>query len=40
MTEEKEVKPLFTLSRILLLIVVFVVVSMPLLYKHFEYLLK
>ncbi len=33
-------KPLFTRSRILFLIVVFFVFSMPLLYRHFEYLIK
>lgn len=39
-TEEKIPKPLFTKSRILFLIVVFIVVSIPLIYRQFEYLLK
>ena len=38
--EEKIVKPLFTRSRILFLIVVFLVMCIPLIYRQFEYLLK
>ncbi|MDD2871173.1 MAG: hypothetical protein PHS49_04235 [Candidatus Gracilibacteria bacterium] len=38
--EEKASKPLFTKSRILFLICVFLVMLMPLLYRQFEYLLK
>lgn len=38
--EKKEIKPLFTRSRILFLIVVFIVMSMPLIYRQFEYMLK
>ena len=33
-------KPLFTKSRILFLIVVFIVMTIPLIYRHFAYLLK
>lgn len=36
---ENEVKPLFNKSRILFLIVVFFVVSLPLIYRYFSYLL-
>jgi len=36
----KRQESLFTKSRILFLIVVFVVFSMPLIYRNFEYLLK
>lgn len=38
--EENTPKPLFTKSRILFLIVVFIVISIPLVYRQFEYLLK
>jgi len=41
MSEElKKQKPLFTSSRIIFLISVFIVMSIPLIYRHFEYLLK
>jgi hypothetical protein len=36
---ENEIKPLFNKSRILFLIVVFFVVSLPLIYRYFSYLL-
>lgn len=39
-TADKAVKPLFTRSRILFLIVVFLVMCIPLIYRQFEYLLK
>ncbi|MDP2090758.1 MAG: hypothetical protein Q8K30_04115 [Candidatus Gracilibacteria bacterium] len=39
-TENGIVKPLFTKSRILFLIVVFIVMLIPLFYRQFEYLLK
>ena len=39
MSKEKEIKPLFTRSRILFLIVVFLVMSMPLIYRYLSYLL-
>lgn len=38
---EKELpKPLFTRSRILLLIMAFILFSIPLVYRNFEYLLR
>ena len=36
----KKEEPLFTTSRILFLIVVFFVISMPLVYREFSYFLK
>lgn len=37
--ENEEIKPLFTKSRILFLIVVFSVFLMPLIYRYFTYIL-
>jgi len=39
-SENKASEPLFTKSRILFLVVVFIVVSMPLLYRNLDFLLK
>ena len=38
--ENQKDKPLFTKSRILFLVVVFLVMSMPLLYRNLDFLLK